>query len=138
MGSQDVQPPRERQKKGVFIVADHTTCPNAPWSHRPSVTSCSPTTSKTAKVTRPTKGGTTRLKRIKDCFPKQNRFVVLKVEVEVPLCIDSGADRCCLDESCFDRLVNVKSDIMRVKLDEPLECTMSRRLTRLGELDCED
>ncbi|ETO99946.1 hypothetical protein F441_22629 [Phytophthora nicotianae CJ01A1] len=46
-------------------------------------------------------------------------------EVEIPLCIDSGADRCCLDESCFDRLVHVKPEIVRIKLDEPLNCTMA-------------
>ncbi|KAE8983521.1 hypothetical protein PR001_g22360 [Phytophthora rubi] len=93
----DVQPPRERRHQGVFIVVDHTTCPNAPLPHQQSGINCSPTASKTTKAIRPTKGGTARLKRIKDCFPKHNRVVVLEDEVEVPLCIDSGADRCCLD-----------------------------------------
>ncbi|ETI32724.1 hypothetical protein F443_20519 [Phytophthora nicotianae P1569] len=75
--------------------------------------------------TQATQGGTAMLKRIGECFPQQDRVVVLEDEVEIPLCIDSGADRCCLDESCFDRLVHVKPEIVRIKLDEPLNCTMA-------------
>ncbi|KAK1943651.1 hypothetical protein P3T76_005047 [Phytophthora citrophthora] len=37
----------------------------------------------------------------------------------------NGAGRCCLDERCFDKLVNVRPDIVRVKLDEPIEGTMA-------------
>ncbi|POM66999.1 Hypothetical protein PHPALM_17061 [Phytophthora palmivora] len=37
----------------------------------------------------------------------------------------SGADRCCLDESCFERLRKVKPDIVRIKLNEPLQRMMA-------------
>ncbi|POM64026.1 LOW QUALITY PROTEIN: Hypothetical protein PHPALM_20510 [Phytophthora palmivora] len=70
-------------------------------------------------------GGTANLKRIRSCFPKQNRVVVLEDKVEVPVCIDSGTDRCCLDESCFERLRKAKPYIACVKLDEPLQCMMA-------------
>ncbi|OWY98160.1 hypothetical protein PHMEG_00031141 [Phytophthora megakarya] len=66
------------------------------------------------------KGGrAAELKRIKPCFPIQNRRVLLENEVEVPCCIDSGADRCCLAPK------TVKPGIVRVKLDKPIKCTMA-------------
>ncbi|OWY92263.1 hypothetical protein PHMEG_00038805, partial [Phytophthora megakarya] len=110
---------KERQKW------EHTICPNAPLQPLPSVRNYSLSTNKAKKVFHLKRGGTAKLKRIKACFPNQNRYVLLENEVEVPCCIGSGADRCCFDESCFKCLTNVKPDIVRVKLDKPLKCTMA-------------
>ncbi|KAF4031908.1 hypothetical protein GN244_ATG16219 [Phytophthora infestans] len=35
-----------------------------------------------------------------------------------------GADRCCRDESHFDRLVHEKPKVVHMKWDKPLECTV--------------
>ncbi|OWZ09291.1 LOW QUALITY PROTEIN: hypothetical protein PHMEG_00018028 [Phytophthora megakarya] len=115
---------KERQKMGVSIAEEHTICPNAPLQPLPSVRNYSLSTNK-AKIVPAERGGTAKHKKIKACLPNQNQYVLLENKVEVPCCIGSGADRSCLDESCFKRLTNVKPDIVRVKLAKPLKCTMA-------------
>ncbi|OWZ09180.1 hypothetical protein PHMEG_00018155 [Phytophthora megakarya] len=44
---------------------------------------------------------------------------------------ESGANRCCLDESCFKHPTNVKPDIVWVKLDKPIKCTMAENTSIL-------
>ncbi|KAF1781190.1 hypothetical protein GQ600_19259 [Phytophthora cactorum] len=85
-------------KDGCFHCGGAHTCPNAPRQRQSSGTSYSRTAKKTTKKTQATKGGTAKLKRIGEFFP-------------------NGADRCCLDESRLDRLVHVRPEIVRVKLD---------------------